>query len=291
MNFSERYGYVKPSEVLKREILDKEGETALCNCFDHLSMWLNRYDLNSHYGSSDSSYAQLEETIWCFFMNQRRNDFYGYNNHKVKVVATEFLLSDKHEWYQKFDMIEFAISILRRSNQKDMNFQLIVGKFVQILNATFKRINYAYRVVNDQIVEITDKEEMASIEDAIKNHSAVKVHLSNALAHLSSRPTPDYRNSIKESVSAIESLCREITGEPTLGSALKTLEKKGIVIPTFLRSGFEKLYVYTNDSRTGIRHALMNDAEVPQFDEAKFMLVSCSAFVNYIQGKRSTLKK
>ena len=78
-----------------------------------------------------------------------------------------------------------------------------------------------------------------------------------------------------------------MTGETTLGSALKTLKEKGVIIPTFLNSGFEKLYVYTNDSSTGIRHALMDDTESPHFDEAKLMLVLCSAFVNYIQGKRT----
>ncbi len=38
MKFSERYGYVKPAEVLKRGFLDEEGTTALCNCYDHLAM-------------------------------------------------------------------------------------------------------------------------------------------------------------------------------------------------------------------------------------------------------------
>jgi len=37
MNFSERYGYVKPIEVLKRGPLDKECLTAPCNCYDHLA--------------------------------------------------------------------------------------------------------------------------------------------------------------------------------------------------------------------------------------------------------------
>lgn len=38
MKFSERYGYVKPIEVLKRGPLDKECLTALCNCYDHLDL-------------------------------------------------------------------------------------------------------------------------------------------------------------------------------------------------------------------------------------------------------------
>lgn len=284
MTFSERYGYVKPVEILKRGGLDKDGATALCNCFDNLEKWLNRYDVDksSHY---DESYTQLEESIWCFFMNQRLDDFYGYNSHKI--VATEYLLSDSNDWFRKFDMIEFSLRMLRNSNMRDRRYAEIIDTFVKLINATFKRMDYAYRIVDDQIVEITDTEEISAIEEAIKATSSVKTHLSNALTHLSARPTPDYRNSIKESISAVEALCREITGETTLGPAIKALEKKGVIIPTFLKSGFEKLYVYTNDSRTGIRHALMDDTEAPRFDEAKFMLVSCSAFVNYIQGKRT----
>ena len=53
-----------------------------------------------------------------------------------------------------------------------------------------------------------------------------------------------------------------------------------------LQVAFEKLYAYTNNKTTGIRHALMEDTESPGFDEAKFMLVACSAFVNYLRGKQ-----
>ncbi len=77
MKFSERYGYVKPVEVLKRGFLDAEGITALCNCYDHLAMWFNHYDVYARSNRHDESYTDLEETIWCFFMNQRRDDFYG----------------------------------------------------------------------------------------------------------------------------------------------------------------------------------------------------------------------
>ena len=81
-------------------------------------------------------------------------------------------------------------------------------------------------------------------------------------------------------------MCRKITDENTLGKSLNKLEKNGIKIPSMLKSAFEKLYVYTNDESTGIRHALMDDSDMPGFDEAKFMVVSCCAFINYIQGKR-----
>ena len=202
MKFSERYGYVKPVEVLKRGFLDAEGITALCNCYDHLAMWFNHYDVNTGGHCYDESYTKLEEATWCFFMNQRRDDFYGYNCHKI--AATEYLQSDQNEWYTKFDLIEFSIRVLRNMTpQGDRHFAAVVGNFIKILNSTFKRLDYAYRVVDDQIVEITDQEEIAAIEEAVKQNSTIKTHLSEALKLMSNRQASDYRNSIKESISAV----------------------------------------------------------------------------------------
>ena len=71
------------------------------------------------------------------------------------------------------------------------------------------------------------------------------------------------------------------------GEALNHLETKGISLPKVLKEAFEKLYAYTNQGSTGIRHALMDQdgTYVPSRDEALFMLVSCSAFINYLSKK------
>ena len=286
MKFSERYGYVNPVEVLKRGLLDSEGMTGICNCYDYLEKWLYDYDVYNRRNRRES-FTKLEEKIWCFFMNKRRADFYHCDD-RCNTAATYYIKSLQNEWYKKFDLIEFSIEALRKmAPYGDSRFVTIINAFIGLLNSTFERLDFAYRVVDDIIVEITDQEEIAAIEKAGTSSSPVKIHFSEALKLLSNREAPDYRNSIKESISAVESLCREITGESTLGAALKSLEKNGLVIPRFLLDGIEKLYVYTNDSNTGIRHALMDGKELPGFEEAKYMLVSCSAFVNYIQGKRS----
>jgi len=54
-----------------------------------------------------------------------------------------------------------------------------------------------------------------------------------------------------------------------------------------LIKGFSSLYGYTSEA-DGIRHALLEEPHVG-FDEAKYMLVSCSAFVNYLIAKISGL--
>ena len=110
----------------------------------------------------------------------------------------------------------------------------------------------------------------------------VNTHIKAALLKLSDKKNPDYRNSIKESISAVEAICRKVTGKGTLGESLKELESSGIVLNDQLKAGIEKLYVYTNQKGTGIRHALMENGNAITFHEAKFMLVACSAFINFL---------
>jgi hypothetical protein len=80
-----------------------------------------------------------------------------------------------------------------------------------------------------------------------------------------------------------------MTGKNTLGEALNELANKGVEIPKVLKLGFDKLYGYTCNPDTGIRHALMVDegAYVPSSAEAIFMMVSCSAFINYLNAKKA----
>ncbi|MCJ7614296.1 hypothetical protein MUO71_06000, partial [Candidatus Bathyarchaeota archaeon] len=69
--------------------------------------------------------------------------------------------------------------------------------------------------------------------------------------------------------------------------ALKAVEPK-IGLHGALKQSFIKLYAYTSDAE-GIRHALM-DAPTLSSEDAKFMLVSCSAFVNYLTAKAEKAK-
>jgi hypothetical protein len=117
--------------------------------------------------------------------------------------------------------------------------------------------------------------------------AAVGIHIRTAIEQFSDRKAPGYRNSIKESISAVEAMCKIITGleNAMLPEALKRLEEKGISLHAALKKSFISLYGYTSDA-DGIRHALLEESTL-DFDDAKFMLVSCSAFVNYLAAKAS----
>jgi hypothetical protein len=115
---------------------------------------------------------------------------------------------------------------------------------------------------------------------------AVQTHFRTALKNLSDRHNPDYRNSIKESISAVECACKKLTGDQhtDLNRALQKLDGQKAFHPAFKQS-LEKLYAWTNDA-SGIRHSI-KDAPTPSKADAQFMLVTCSAFVNYLFAREA----
>jgi len=277
-NFSERYGYVNPSSVLIREKLTDEIINAICTAYDLL-----KQEMESKGGNYENLYRDLEEHLWCYFLNKRLNDFFSERG-GYYIVATDYIKSDI-QWYKKLDIIEETLSYLEQKCSGHNRYDELYSFFVEYLNLEFTRLNFSYRIVDNQIIEVTSEEEITTIETALNTSSiGVKEHLQTALKLLSKHPDGDYRNSIKESISAVECIVREITGANTLD--FKKLETKGIVLPAILKKSFELLYGYTNNESTGIRHALMDDTNIPTVDEATFMLIACSAFINYLTKKK-----
>lgn len=155
-------------------------------------------------------------------------------------------------------------------------------------NKLFEDEFVGYRFVNKQIIPITNNTEIQEIEQAVNTpYHKVDEHISKAINYLSDRDNPDYENSIKESISAVEAMCSIILGEKgNLGQTLNKLEATEIKIHPSMKEAFKKLYGYTSDA-TGIRHAGDIGGASSTFEEAKFMLVTCSAFINYLIGVTS----
>lgn len=278
--FSERNGYIKPSDVIIRERITPEIENAICSCYDRLS--------DSHSGLSlrGGHIESLEKYLWVYFLNKRESKFYCNNGYYLSAIP--FFEDCDNEWYSKLDLVEFIIGYLDSKSSQNSIFYSIMNRYIDELNSEFKRHNFAYRIIDKKIVEITSENEIISIETALATSSKnVLLHLNKALELYSLRPVGDFRNSIKEAISAVEAYCREKTNEETLGKALNKLEGSGLTIPKMLKVAFEKLYAYTNQPDTGIRHALMDDEGkyTPSSEEALFMLVSCSSFLNYLNSK------
>lgn len=224
---------------------------------------------------SSSNLGGLFKALWVDYFKKPTDTiptFYYDQNGGLGRLRSYFFNA---KWYEVYEFIEF-VSVHEPTGKCD--------EFIAACNKFMERENSGYRFVDRKIIEISSSDEVSEIESAIEGSTpyyGVKQHLSSAISLLSDKEKPDYRNSIKESVSAVESLCKTVSNDEkaTLGAALKILGKKGNMHPA-LKSAFSSLYGYTSDA-DGIRHALMEENKLTSAD-ARFMLISCSAFINYV---------
>ena len=180
------------------------------------------------------------------------------------------------EWDEVYGFIEFVANNYTGDQLQD---------FIDACNKVMEKNVSAYRFIDGLICRITGQQEIDEIEQALDSAcDPVRTHLRRSLELLSNRETPDYRNSIKESISAVESLVVTVVKvkKGTLSQLIKKLEEE-IGLHSILKDAFSKLYAYTSDEG-GIRHALL-EAETIRFEDAKFFIVVCSAFINYVEAK------
>jgi AbiJ-like protein len=271
MRFSQRHGYMPAQKAVQLESIDNDLRSALWDAI-HFYLW-EHAGIAGHYATSGASIYKTIQTLWHGFFKLPVDTIPARFEEAVGFARKYFFARN---WFEVYDFVEFISTYVEERN-----------KFRNFCNRVLERENSAYRFVGDIIAPISSKTELESIDDAIAAASTfpgVSTHLKSALGHLSDRKNPDFRNSVKESISAIESLCRTLTGIPkaTLGETLAVLEKHG-VLHGALRASFSALYGYTSDEG-GIRHAMLEEPKLT-FTDAKYMLVACSGFVNYMIGK------
>lgn len=192
-------------------------------------------------------------------------------------------------WYKSFDVIEMFLTSAYE------NICLTPQEPIEYINAFNKVLEEeksGYRFLENKAVPITNNSELELLEDVIHSEfESVNIHFKKAIECYSDRTCPDYENSIKESISAVEAMCCSITGidggNSTLGKTLKKLKNKGIYIHPALEKAFSSMYGYTSDEN-GIRHGGIDFTNAPE-EDAKYMLLSCSAFVNYLIAKLSKI--
>jgi AbiJ-like protein len=280
MKFSDRYGHTKARESLQFEEVDLPLRNRLWTLLQ-VYYWDHVYYKSSDYGASG------------YFLSDPRNrgvhafcarTWHGYYKEPIDTLGDDWgvvlrrfrsdVLGGK--WYEVFNFLEWVT--------KEHPDEKSTEGFISECNGVLEEEKAAYRLIRGQITPITDRSELAAIDEAANNaDAAVAKHVNRSLELLADRKQPDYRNSTKEAISAVEALAMKVTGrKSTLGQLLKTLDEHVPLHPS-LKAAFDKLYGYTSD-KEGVRHALM-DQEAVDFDDAKFMLVTCVAFINYVQSK------
>ena len=228
-------------------------------------------------------YPASTQSGFTFYLDRKFLMLYAYHfwlNRDMLSCETEKFKTNLYwkltrERYLIYDHIEFFYSTYKNNS------------FLQELNQALIEENSAYRVSqNGLVLPISNEEELETVNEATTSpYAPLNKHIQKAISLFKNEPA-DYANSIKESISAVEALCQIIIEDEsvTLGKAIKKLKEKGVIIPPALEEAFNKLYGYTSNA-WGIRHALSEGDTPPTFDDAKYMLVSCSAFVNYLISK------
>jgi len=283
--FSERIGKKIIRTVVQKEDIDAPLKNQLWNGLV-IYILIEIKDL-SYWSELNGDTDYLLKRLWIYHLKNKFDEI-PERGYQMFFRIKEYFFSC--EWFEIYDLIEFIINEYDQDSERYDKER--IPKLISFYNRELETAVSAYRIINYTITEITSDEEIESIENALEindRFKPVKIHLQTALNHYSDKKQPDYRNSIKESISAVESICSIITNEKsvTLGKALKKIEESYQLHPA-LMSAFSKLYGYTSDA-DGIRHKLLDEDKVSQ-EDAKFMLVSCSAFINYLIAKESRIQ-
>ncbi|MFZ3059682.1 MAG: hypothetical protein WA102_08065 [Candidatus Methanoperedens sp.] len=279
--FSQRKGIKPVKNVMQVDNMDVDLRNRLWNALasyfwdecsvPFISKWSNCPELRT-----------LLNRIWHSYYKRPLDTMNDYWPQTYKEIRDYYFNCKCNEVY---DFIEFIANSYPDKNNS------VNPKFMESCNYILKEELSAYRFVGGKITQITAEEEIAEIEEALEipdSLKPVKIHLKTALDLLADKKSPDYRNSIKESISAVEAICKLIANnnKASLTIAIETIEKgKKMKLHPALGRAFIDMYSYTNAAE-GIRHGLSDEPNL-DFEDAKFMLVSCSGFINYLIVKSS----
>ena len=274
-SFSQRKGLKPVLEVAQIGAMSSELRSSLWNALDTAFWSTESFVYGRHGGHGEIE--DFSRVVWSHYFKKPvdARPAHGQPGRGRKILEEIRAYFFNCEWNEVYDFLEFLVRIHARDKPR----------FADYLNQILAREVAGYKFIDGFIVDITDAQESDMLADALADtrFKPVTAHLERALQLLADRKQPDYRNSIKESVSAVEAMARVVSESPkaTLGEALKVLEKKGRLHPA-LKDGFSKLYGYTNDD-DGIRHAMLDEPNIDQSD-AKYFLLSCTSFINYLKA-------
>ena len=226
--FSQRIGIRPLTKTIQRESIDDDLKNRLWSALD-LALWAHWSppDRLTGFQAEDGEIVDLVvERVWLHYfklpLDTLPSFHSGYPKSAYEAIRERFFTGD---WWESYDLLEFLIKVTPEE-WRDL-LKESANKFLESENA-------AYRVVGDEVVEMTGEYEMEAVETALdKGVSQSRIHLSRSLELLSDRKQPDFRNSIKESISAVESASQVVSCKPkaTLGDRIKAIKANGEFIP------------------------------------------------------------
>lgn len=282
-SFSERHGYKQVRNLIQRDELDDETRTELWNVLGTIQEIFEQIQARTSY-APDTTKDNVLLAIWTWEFKKARDE--KPSDRRLWALVKTLVLTG--EWWAVLDLIEAFVGYLDRYQTSETDE--LVGVITDAFNNRFEHFLVAYRFIGLEITPVDSSGEAEAIAEALENTASIpgaRHSLERAVDLLADRQSPDYPNSIKESISAVEAVVKKVTGEGQLGAGLKKLEAAGLAIHPALKEAWSKMYGWTSDA-DGIRHAGIEAADADQAI-AKYMLVTSSAFVSYlIEAGRKT---
>jgi len=273
MTFSQRMGYEPISKIIQTTDMSKELRNGLWN-----ALYVGCFNFGNF--PTPAATARMDRIAFSFysrFLREPGDERPSFATSQLEDIHDRFF---EIAWYKVYDFIEWML-----------NGPFSTVELAESINIVLSRELSGFRFIEGNVAPIINQEEIASIQSAVDQgvFSGASNHLRQALTHLSNKENPDFRNSIKESISAVESVMRELTGleKSTLSDSFRKFEKSYKIHPA-LKEGLLKLYGYASDE-DGVRHAMVDDPNLEK-EDATFFLVTCSAFVNYFVNKYAVKK-
>lgn len=280
--FSERVGAVPAATTIQIGSINDELKNSLWNIMHRL------YENNEH------PYWRMVARSVAEFQRKVPVDMVPTEGYKCRLWMKTYFY--ELPWNGVYDLIEYIASTHRQMTRTDtvsrrdyINHAYSNEDVIELFNIVLERELSGYRFVSGVLTLISNQAEIEEIDQAVQDSAAhglggASEHIRSALSLLGKKPDPDYRNAIKEAISAVESVAKQLTGGKSQGldPALEALSRK-TNMHRALKAAFKSLYGFTSDEG-GIRHAMMEEPNVG-FAEAKYMIVACSAFVNYLIQK------
>ena len=207
--FSERLGFSAPKTDLRDADFPDSLRHGLWDTLRTFCFTDSRiYDV-----SRDTEFSRaFDDLTWSLWFN-----FYRESIDTRPYYASDALQDIKRKFYssrfnEAYDFVEFMADRSVGSSRDGL---------IQVCNEIFTRERSAFRFAGPILVRVTDENQRIEIASSIEQNKSVAVasHIARAAQLYSQQPNPDYRNSIKEAISAVEAAVAFLTGDKPSGVA------------------------------------------------------------------------
>ena len=266
-------GIPAPKEIIQKESVSDRLKNRL---------WNKTIEINDALKLDENNFYKK---LW--------GDFLGFDltkipywNHiaysKIQKIVKDTYCNE--EWYNIYKLIEFSYECWVDTIYY-YYYREEETKIHNIINQVLEQEKSAYRMVSGKFTPITNEQEIQEIETACAisdKYATTKEHLNTAIKLYANRDTPDYSGSITNAVHAVEALAKVILqDEKSTFSKLMAKLNTQYNLPESLKLAFNNLYGYASNEN-GARHVLKDGQTKATESEARFILVTCSAMINFL---------